>query len=49
MDTYKETKTFVFPNMNAKVHIPELTEEEKTRRMAAIKKAAEEVLRGKEK
>lgn len=46
MDTYKEVKQIVFPNMIANVFIPELTPEERERRMAAIKKAAANLLKG---
>lgn len=44
-DTYKEVKVFSFPNMTARVHIPELTDDEKARRMRAIYKAAEKLLK----
>ena len=55
-DTYKEVKTFVFPNMTVNVYIPDLTEEERNRRMKKIHKSAanlimkaEEVKRNNEK
>lgn len=35
----KEVRTFVYPNAIVRVHIPELTEEERNRRMEEIKKA----------
>ena len=38
-DTYKEVRTFVYPNAIVRVHIPDLTEEERERRMNNIKKA----------
>ena len=44
-DTYKETKVFTYPNMVVRVHIPDLTDEERNRRMKAISKAAEAVLK----
>ena len=44
-DTYKEVKVFNFGNVVARVHIPELTAEEKARRMKAIYKAAENLLK----
>ena len=44
-DTYKEVKTFKFPNMTARVHIPDLTPEEKARRMKAIYQAAANLLK----
>lgn len=47
IDTYKEVKTFSFENMTVRVHIPELTEEERTRRMKAIHKAASDLLKSK--
>lgn len=35
-DTYKEIITFNFPNAVVRVHIPDLTEEERARRMKKI-------------
>lgn len=46
-DTYKEVKTFTYPNMTVRVHIPDLTEEERTRRMQRIHTAAAELLKSK--
>jgi ribosome recycling factor len=40
-----ETKVFRFPGMVVNVHRPELTEEERTKRMEAIHKQAENLLR----
>ena len=37
-DTYKEVKTLSFPGMTARVHIPDLSAEERSKRMEAIKK-----------
>lgn len=45
-DTYKETKVFEFPNMTVRVHIPDITAEERAKRMKTVKKAAENLLRG---
>lgn len=45
-DTYKEVKTFIYPNAIVRVHIPDLAEDERNRRMKEIKKYAEELLRG---
>lgn len=44
-DTYKEVKVLKFPNMNVRVHIPEISSEEKARRMKIIHKAAMELLK----
>lgn len=46
-DTYKEVKTFTYPNMTVRVHIPDLTEQERSRRMKAIHKAASDLLKSK--
>ena len=45
VDTYKEVKTFTYPNMVVRVHIPDLSGEERTQRMKAIQKAAAELLK----
>lgn len=45
-DTYKEVKVFHFPNVTARVFIPDLTAEERERRMKVIHKAAENLLKG---
>jgi hypothetical protein len=42
---YKEVKTFHFPGLTARVYSPELTAEERTIRMEAIHKQAENLLR----
>ena len=47
-DTYKEVKVFHFPNVTARVFIPDITAEEKAGRMKAIHKAAENLLKAKE-
>lgn len=46
-DTYKETKLFTFPNMTARVLIPDLTQEERERRMKQIQAAAANLLKTK--
>lgn len=46
-DTYKEIRTFEFPGMIARVHIPDLTPEERSRRMKIIHQAAANLLKGK--
>lgn len=43
-DKYGEPKTFIYPNVIAKVYSPILTEEERQRRMAKIAKSAERLL-----
>lgn len=44
-DTYQEVKVFTFPGLVARVYIPELSEEERRRRMAAIHNQAANLLR----
>lgn len=44
-DTYKEVRETVYPNAIVRVHIPDLTEEERARRMQIIKRAAEDFMR----
>lgn len=39
-DTYKETKVFYYGNAVVRVHIPDITQEERNRRMENIQKAA---------
>lgn len=45
IDTYKEVRTFTFPNLKARVSIPDLTPEERARRMQAIHTAAADLLK----
>ena len=45
-DTYKETKVFEFPGMTVRVHIPDLTAEERNRRRKRLEKAAIALLKG---
>ena len=44
-DTYKEVRTFSFPGMTVRVHIPDLTDEERIRRMKSIHNQAANLLR----
>lgn len=44
-DTYKEVKTMRFSNMVVNIHIPDLTEDERSRRMKTIHKAAENLMK----
>ena len=43
-DTYKEVRTIVRDGYVARVHIPDLTEEERARRMKEVEKAAAELI-----
>ena len=45
-DTYKEVRTIQFPGLVARIHIPDLTPEERNHRMKAIHKASENLLKG---
>ena len=45
VDTYKETKVFTFSNMIVRVHIPDLTKEERNRRRKELAKAAEALMK----
>jgi hypothetical protein len=45
MDAYKEVKTIQFPNMTARVFIPDLSQDERSKRMGAIQKQAAELLK----
>ena len=40
-DTYKEVKAFEYPNMTIRVHIPDLSDVERNRRMKQLPKATE--------
>ncbi len=44
-DTYKEAKIFNFPGMVVKVHIPDLTPEERKKRMDIVRAAAAALLK----
>lgn len=41
-----QEKTFKYPNATVRVHIPDLAEDERQRRMNEIKKSAEKLLKG---
>lgn len=43
-DTYKEVKTFHYENIVVRVHIPDLTDAERERRMKEIGKAAGQLM-----
>ena len=43
-DTYKEVRTIKHGDIVARVHIPDLTEDERNRRMKAISQAAVKLL-----
>ncbi len=45
-DTYKEVRTFNFPGMTARVYIPNLTQEERTKRLNLIHNEAMNLLKG---
>lgn len=47
MDGIRETKTFTYPNMIVRVHFPDISEEERERRMNSIRQAACRVLQHK--
>lgn len=44
-DTYKEVITFEDPRAIVRVHIPDLTEEERSRRIAQAQRAAADLLK----
>lgn len=44
-DTYKEVRVFEFPDAVVRVHIPDLTEEERARRMKRLHDAAADLLK----
>ena len=43
--TYKEIRTFEYANMVVRVHIPDLTDEERKRNMKQLMKATESLLK----
>ena len=45
MDNYKEVRTMKFPGLTARVYIPDLTAEERSRRMKAIHNEAANLLK----
>lgn len=48
-DTFKETRIFEYEGAVARVHIPDLTEAERKRRIDVISKAAVQLLLSREK
>ena len=44
-DTYKEVKTFEYPNMTIRVHIPDLSDVERNRKKKQLEKATEALLK----
>ena len=44
--TYKEVRTMEFPGMVVRVHIPDLTSEERAERMKLIHREAANLLKG---
>jgi len=44
-DSYKEVKVFEYPNMVIRVHIPDISDTENERRMKAVRRAAEALLK----
>ena len=44
-DTYKEIRTFRYPNAIVRVHLPDITEQERARRMKELERAATELLK----
>ncbi len=44
-DVYKEVRVFEFPNMTVRVHIPDLDEKERERRMKILYDAAVAILK----
>lgn len=45
IDTYKEVREFHYPDMIVRVHIPDITPEERARRMKQIHNAASDLLK----
>ena len=45
MDTYKETRVYEYPKAIVRVRIPNISDEEQNKRIAALKAAAAEVLK----
>jgi hypothetical protein len=48
-DSYKETRTIEFEGMVARVHFPDISAEERTRRMKRIHSTASNLLKGERK
>ncbi len=45
-DTYKEVRTFEYPGITVRVHIPDLAPEERDRRLKLIHKETANLLKG---
>ena len=45
-DTYKEVKTIKYADATVRVHIPDLAEEERNRRLKEVQRAAQQILKG---
>ena len=45
MDSQVEIKTFTYPNAIVRVHFPDISDEENSKRMKKIQKAAAELLK----
>lgn len=45
MDGYRESKVFTYPNAIVRVYFPDLSNEERERRMKRIQQAAAELLK----
>ena len=43
-DTYKEVRTFHYPNATVRVHIPDITDEARERRMKEIGESAVDIV-----
>ena len=44
-DTYKEIRTFEYPGVTVRVHIPDISDEERARRTRQLVKAAEGLMK----
>lgn len=44
-DVYKEVRVFEYPGWIIRVHIPDISDEENERRMKAVRKSAEALLK----
>lgn len=44
-DVYKEVRVFEYPGWTIRVHIPDISDEENERRMKAVRKSAEALLK----
>ena len=45
-DAIKEVKTFTYADAIVRVHIPDLAEDERNRRMKEVQRAAQQILKG---